>query len=115
MKYRLMGALASGAVLAFALGSVANAADDGFCRAYAQAAVREVNHALEHGRCRDQMQGPRWSTDWRSHFAWCRHVSRDTAAGENEARRETLEACHHHDHDDGDDHGDYDHGGGYPH
>jgi len=113
MMGRLMGALASGMALACVCGASAMAADDSFCRDYAHAAVREVQHAMDHGRCSDQMQGDRWSTDWRKHYSWCRQVSRSTAEGENAARHETLEGCAHHDH--GDDYG-HDHGdGGYYH
>jgi hypothetical protein len=112
MMRRLMGALASGVVMAFVWSASASAADDGFCQEYARAAAREVQHALDHGNCRDQMQGDRWSTDWRRHYSWCRQVSRRTAEGENAARHETLEGCAHHDHGDYDGQG---HGGGYYH
>ncbi len=103
MNYRLLSASMSGAVLALGLSAAAFAADRDFCRDYAHAAVREVSHALESGRCRDQIQGPRWSTDWQVHFRWCLGVSRDQASAENDARRDTLAACHHH-HDDDHDH-----------
>ena len=93
MKHRLFCALASGAMLSLSLGFAASAADDDFCHGYAQAAVREVNRAIDHHRCREVMQGARWSTDWHVHYGWCRGVHRDQARSEDDARRQTLAAC----------------------
>ena len=108
MKHRLLSALAAGSLLATCVGFAAHSADEDFCRGYAQAAVHEVEHAMDQHRCRDMMQGARWSTDWRVHFGWCRHVSRDAARAENDARRDALMSCSHHDDWDHHDH-DHDH------
>jgi hypothetical protein len=96
MRQWLIGASLAGAALALTLGPAANAADPGFCRGYARAAVREVTRSLDMPGCRAIMrggQGDRWSTDWRTHFAWCRTVSRDDAAKENQARHAILAHC----------------------
>jgi hypothetical protein len=95
MNKRMIWALAGGAALALGVVAAASAADRDFCRAYAHAAVREVNYGLQFDRCRDMMagQGDRWSTDWRVHYGWCRTVDGDQAASENAARHETLRQC----------------------
>ena len=73
------------------------AADRGFCRGYATAAVRQVRGALENRRCpfRTEDNESRWSTNFRTHFDWCRDVSREDAEREREARTRTLEHCAH--------------------
>jgi len=95
MSKNLMCALACGAVLMLGLPSAASAADAGFCRDYARAALNQVRGAMNHRRCAIQMQGPRWSTDFSVHFVWCRGVSRDQAYAERDARTRTLEDCAH--------------------
>ncbi len=113
MSRRWIWASIAGAALCVGAVSASSAADSGFCRGYARAAVREVNEALEHRSCREMIagQGDRWSTDWRVHYGWCRGVDRDQAENENDARHETLSQCSlRHEHDEGDyyDHDRYD-------
>ena len=71
------------------------AADRGFCRDYAHAALNQVHGAMSHGRCRRDvdLSQTRWSTDYHVHFDWCRGVSPDQANGERDARRNILDHC----------------------
>jgi hypothetical protein len=97
MSNRLAGAVAGVAVL-FIVGAAgpAAAADRDFCRDYAQAALRQVRGALHHQRCAEHMDNvTRWSPEYRDHFQWCLHVSKDTANDERDARRRVLEDCAH--------------------
>jgi hypothetical protein len=92
MNHRLICALAAGVALGVA--SSASAANPEFCSDYARAAVNQVRGAMNNGpRCMNRMQGPRWSSDWRVHFNWCRGVSREQAWSERDARTETLRSC----------------------
>lgn len=96
MNRHLVLATASGALLLLtAWTPVANAADRGFCRDYARAAVRQVRGAMSHGRCMRHIDedGDRWSTDFRVHYGWCLDHTRDAADEEREARRDKLERC----------------------
>jgi len=93
MSKRHIFALAAAGALALGLASSASAANPGFCRDYAGAALRQVRGAWSHPACRSQLQGARWSDEWRVHFDWCCGVDRDQAASEREARRETLQDC----------------------
>ncbi len=90
--------LALSAALLLAAAGSAQAAGEGFCRDYARAAVNQVRGAEHHGRCdlRMDRDPARWSTDFRTHFDWCRGVSRDQADSEREARTRALEHCAHH-------------------
>jgi hypothetical protein len=72
------------------------AADRDFCRDYAQAALRQVRAALNHQRCSVHLDNPtRWSPEYRAHFQWCQHVSKDTATDERAARHQVLQRCVH--------------------
>ncbi len=55
-------------VLAVLVPLAAQAADPGFCRGYAAAAIRQVRGALNHPRCLPGMQGSRWSADEQVHY-----------------------------------------------
>lgn len=79
--------------------SAAQAAGEEFCRDYARAAVRQVRGAESHRRCEFRVEDnpARWSTDWRTHFDWCRGVSREQAENERDARTRALEHCAHRD------------------
>jgi hypothetical protein len=73
------------------------AAEPGFCRDYAAAAVSQARQAREHPRCEWAVRRdpPRWQLDWRGHFRWCLNASRRDADAERGARTETLERCAH--------------------
>jgi hypothetical protein len=93
MNHRLICALAAGAALSFGFAASANAAGHDFCSDYARAAINQVRGAMNNPRCLGRMQGPRWSSDWHTHYDWCRGVSRDQAWSERDARRATIESC----------------------
>ena len=84
-------ALAAGASYAVA----AHAADDHFCKDYAQAAVSQFRTAETHERCEPHLrdEGSRWSNDYRAHYDWCRGVSREQAWDERNARKAALQRC----------------------
>jgi hypothetical protein len=74
-------------------GTSANAADPGFCRDYARAAVNQVRGALANPRCAAGMQGDRWSTAFPVHYEWCLGVSFEAAGAERDARTSYLRGC----------------------
>jgi len=101
----------SAALLAIAFGAAtpASAASDGFCRDYAQTAVREVHAAFDSPRCQGAVQQnpARWNPDYHAHYDWCRGSSKRDTDRESGARRAVLDDCHHDGgwrHDDGDHH-----------
>jgi hypothetical protein len=71
----------------------ARAADPGFCRPFAKAAIAQVREALADPRCGAGVQGARWSTDFAVHYEWCLGASPDAAGTEREARTRFLRAC----------------------
>jgi hypothetical protein len=71
----------------------ARAADPGFCRQYAKAALGQVHTALADPRCGAGVQGVGWSTDFSVHYEWCLGASLDTAGAERDARTRYLRAC----------------------
>lgn len=71
----------------------ARAADPGFCRQYAKAALGQVRAALADPRCGAGVQGVRWSTDFSAHYEWCLGASLDAAGAERDARTRYLRAC----------------------
>jgi hypothetical protein len=90
----LAGALIAAAAPATAMPNAAS--DREFCRDYAQAALRQVRAGLSHLRCSVHLDNPaRWSPEYRSHFQWCLHVSKDTATDERAARHRVLRGCVH--------------------
>ena len=50
----------------FAL-AAAHAADPGFCKQYAKAALNQVRGGLANAGCAASLQGARWSTDFAVH------------------------------------------------
>jgi hypothetical protein len=91
---RLMSATLIGACLALSIPlSSAQAAGEGFCRDYANAALNQVRAALSLPGCRRGIGGPRWSAEYRIHFDWCLHASRDAADDERAARSGHLRDC----------------------
>src|ERR1700690_3123075 len=64
----------------------ARAADPGFCRQFAKAAISQVRGALADPRCGAGVQGVRWSTDFSVHYEWCLGASLEAARAESDAR-----------------------------
>ena len=97
MTRQLALALAGSAALILAgSATAASAADPGFCRDYARAAVRQTRAAQSHDRCtRHTEDGSRWSSDFGAHYNWCLSVHREDADAERDARTRTLERCAH--------------------
>ena len=97
MSRQFMCAIAGGAILMLtASASPAAAAGEGFCHDYARAAVNQVRGALNNRRCTFHMENEsRWSSDPKTHYEWCRGVSREQANAERDARKEMLEHCAH--------------------
>ena len=90
--------LAGSAILILAgSATAASAADPGFCRDYARAAVRQTRGADSHMRCIRHVDNnqSRWSTDFRHHYEWCLGVHREDADAERDARMRTLDRCAH--------------------
>ena len=73
--------------------TVADAADPGFCRQYAQAALNQVRDGLANPRCAGGLQGARWSTDFAVHYEWCLGASFGVAGTERDARTHYLRRC----------------------
>jgi hypothetical protein len=67
--------------------TAADAADPGFCRQYAQAALKQVRGALSNPRC------ARWSADFPVHYEWCLGADYGAAGAERDARTRYLRAC----------------------
>ena len=84
--------LLSGPMLLLSL-TLAQAADPGFCRQYAKAALNQVRGGLTSPACASGLQGVRWSTDFSVHYEWCLGVSFDTAGSERDARMQRLKGC----------------------
>jgi hypothetical protein len=71
----------------------ARAADPGFCRQFAKAAISQVRGALADPRCGAGVQGARWSTDFAAHYEWCLGASPAAAGADRDARARVLRAC----------------------
>ena len=83
--------LASSAIVSSA--TVAGAADPGFCRQYAQAALNQVRGGLANLGCMGGLQGARWSSDFAVHYEWCLGASFTAAGVERDARTRYLRSC----------------------
>jgi hypothetical protein len=80
--------------LTFFLGLTgAHAADPGFCRQYAKAALTQVRGGLSSPACAGALQGARWSTDFAVHYEWCLGASLGAAGTERDARTQHLRGC----------------------
>jgi hypothetical protein len=71
----------------------AQAADPGFCRGYAAAAIRQVRGALNHARCLPALQGARWSADFNVHHNRRLGVTHAQAGSERDGRTAYLRGC----------------------
>jgi hypothetical protein len=79
-------------VLAVLLPLGAQAADPGFCRDYATAAVRQVELARSIPAC-NRGVGARWTTDYRVHFDWCLGAAPGAVEAERAARTNWIRSC----------------------
>jgi hypothetical protein len=93
MKGRASVTAFSSILLAAMLSTTAQAADPGFCRQYAKAALNQVRGALSNPACAGGLQGARWSSDFAVHYEWCLGTSYGAAGGERDARTRFLQAC----------------------
>jgi hypothetical protein len=92
MAYRLWRAAAL--VLPVLAGlSAAHAADPGFCRQYAHAALSQVRGGLADSGCGGSLKGARWSSDFAVHYEWCLGASTGAADAERDARVRHLRGC----------------------
>jgi hypothetical protein len=88
--------LPSAVVLSIFLASgmtAAHAADPGFCKQYAQAALNQVRGGLADPSCGSGLRGARWSSDFAVHYEWCLGASFGAAGAERAARARQLRAC----------------------
>jgi hypothetical protein len=88
--------LTSAAALSIFLTSITSAvhaADPGFCKQYARAALSQVHGGLANPSCGGGLQGARWSSDFAVHYEWCLGASLDVAGTEQEARARQLRVC----------------------
>jgi len=70
----------------------AQAADPGFCREYATAAVKQVELARAVPAC-NRGTGPRWTTDFKVHYDWCLGAAPPAVEAERNARTNWLRSC----------------------
>jgi hypothetical protein len=80
-------------LLTLILFTEAKAADPGFCRQYARAALVQVRGGLSDPACAGGLHGTRWSSDFAVHYEWCLGASFDAAGGERDARTRFLMGC----------------------
>jgi hypothetical protein len=73
--------------------TTAQAADPGFCKQYARAALTQVRGGLSNPACAGGMQGARWSTDFAVHYEWCLGASLGAAGAERDMRTRYLRGC----------------------
>jgi len=81
------------AIFLFSAATVAHAADPGFCRQYAQAALNQVRGGLSNPACGGLLRGARWSSDFDVHYEWCLGASFGDAGAERDARSRFLKGC----------------------
>jgi hypothetical protein len=72
--------------------SAVQAADPGFCRDYATAAVRQVEAARAVPAC-NRGRGARWTTDYKVHFDWCLGAAPGAVEAERNARTNWIHSC----------------------
>lgn len=93
MTNRLPVKIFLSALLTMTLPTGANAADPGFCRQYARAALNQVRGGLSNPACAGGLQGARWSSEFAVHYEWCLGASFGAAGGEGDARTRYLRRC----------------------
>lgn len=88
-KFRSHVALAAAALAGSAiLGSAAQAQSN--CDWYARTALKQ-QQVNEQRKC--GFRGPEWSTDLRSHMAWCSSVAPDAWKAQAQRRDQALASC----------------------
>ena len=80
------------AALASLLSPQARAAEPGFCREYATAAVRQVELARSVPAC-NRGTGPRWTIDYKVHYDWCLGAAPGAVEAERNARTNWIRSC----------------------
>jgi hypothetical protein len=93
MTTRLLLATVLSASLITLAPTVVHAADPGFCRQYARAALVQVRDGLASPVCGRALQGRRWSSDFAVHYEWCLGVNNAAAEDESGARTIHLKRC----------------------
>ncbi len=73
--------------------TTAHAADPGFCKQYARAALNQVRGGWANPGCAGGLQGTRWSQEFPVHYEWCLGASYGAAGAERDARTRFLRAC----------------------
>jgi len=85
--------LATGLAASASLPSAqARAAEPGFCREYATAAVRQVELARSVPAC-NRGTGPRWTVDYKVHYDWCLGAAAGAVEAERNARTNWIRSC----------------------
>jgi hypothetical protein len=79
----------------FFIAGTAQAADPGFCKQYAEAALNQVRGGLANPACAGGLQGARWSSDFAVHYQWCLGASFAATGAERDARTQFLRGCRH--------------------
>ena len=78
--------------LATLIPAAAQAAEPGFCRDYATAAVRQVELAKSIPAC-NRGTGARWTVEYRVHFDWCVGAAPAAVEAERNARTNWIWSC----------------------
>jgi hypothetical protein len=78
--------------LATLIPAAAQAAEPGFCRDYATAAVRQVELAKSIPAC-NRGTGARWTVEYRVHFDWCVGAAPAAVEAERNARTNWIRSC----------------------
>ena len=91
------GVMVAGILVTAGSAQSVQAADDAFCKDYAQAAAKQFLAAEKHERCEGYLrEAPdRWNNNFKHHYEWCRGASRDAAWAERNHRKAALEKCAH--------------------
>jgi hypothetical protein len=93
MKQVMEIAFAGSALAVLCSAVPAQAADYGFCRTYARAAVEQFAQAEANPYCASRIGGPRWHPNYEVHFNWCLAAAPWDVRHEWDARSRTLFHC----------------------
>ena len=93
MSIKTYSAALGAAGLLLAAATAAQAADPGFCRNYAVAALRQVSVARSVPRCAMGAVGARWSGRFEVHYNWCLGAPYVAAGRERDIRTDYLRRC----------------------